>query len=100
MQTLKTARIRRTHYWMLFVVLQVSMFVGALRISSSMENPAIPVIALAVAGSLIWTAVCTVRLGDTGESRWIALVTLIPILESWPETPVDLARGYTPGNRG
>ena len=21
-------------------------------------------------------------------------------LESWPETPVDLARGYTPGNQG
>ena len=23
-----------------------------------------------------------------------------PGLESWPETPVDLARGYTPGNQG
>ena len=24
----------------------------------------------------------------------------IAALESWPETPVDLARGYTPGNQG
>ena len=37
------------------------------------------------------------RLGSPSDSE---SADLDELLESWPETPVDLARGYTPGNQG
>ena len=43
----------------------------------------------------VWTALDTL-----GSPRFRISCREADWLESWPETPVDLARGYTPGNQG
>ena len=76
------ARCTRAPYWITMGALLIANVVVNKALLPTLEWPVVLVVAIGwvVVSSYIWLVVCAARMRDAGESGWLALMTLIPLV--------------------